>query len=868
MYQLMFFGLLAAIFVTCAVVVGLLRRRPMTRFARNLLIVFVVTEVVLTVAHLLATTGNTTLPAYWRWFFNAQYERNLPTLFSSLQLMVVAVVALINGLATPGLKLGQRLYWLVVVLIFGFMGIDEFYMIHETFGGYTASDAWEIPYMIAGIIFFLISAAAWWFGYRREFTLFFIMFAGLGVLIAGGVVFEDIVSAGFVDGDPSLRWMYIFEELFEMVGATIVVSGLFSYASSHLKPRGWVVARGVVALAGLGWAAWLVFSLFLLPAVEARYLTHPVDVDYDNGLVSLVGYNVQPEVVRPGDLVAVTLYWRANQPLTTDYSVSLHALSHPDIATGAQSDDLHAGPIPSSAWFPGIVVEKTLYVQTPRNLPAPASYWLTARIWSGPWPLGRPWQDTTGLPVTSAGGLRMLGEDSVILTSVPALPRDPAPEAATRAGYRFGGDGLTLAGYTLPTEPVQTHSLPVTFDWATTAQPSRDLTQFFHLTPVGGGDVVTFDQQPFGGRFPTVDWPANARFSDAWQVTLPDDLPPGDYEVRTGLYDVATLERAAVADSAGQPVQDNSLTLGAITFAPDLAVERALANRTPGICYAVSDTNSLNGDERDTLVTVDNTTGETVEIGQTGGVKTEGLTFSHDRAALYGVDERDEVGQFGVIDLETGRVTEIGGGLATADNPARNPFFDDDVLKDIDSISVEPDTGIVWGIQQDEANLLFQIDPATGEVVRNAFGEGFDFIKVSLENLPGGDFNNVKDLAIDGTSGDFVVVVGAESFDSYLAFIDFSTLSLETGTVHLTPIAPPVSTADGATIFDLEALSFSPDGTLFGISTNNSNTPANYDMLWQIDPATGTATPVGQLTRYVDYVDYEALACNNRVSDE
>src|SRR5690606_6737511 len=123
MYPLLFFGLLAFILVTIGIVVRLLSRRPMTRFARNLLIGFVVVEALLTAAHLLATTGDTALPAYWRWFFNAQYERNLPTLFSSLQLMVVAVTALINALASPGLKLWQRGYWLVVVLIFGFMSV-------------------------------------------------------------------------------------------------------------------------------------------------------------------------------------------------------------------------------------------------------------------------------------------------------------------------------------------------------------------------------------------------------------------------------------------------------------------------------------------------------------------------------------------------------------------------------------------------------------------------------------------------------------------------------------------------------------------------------------------------------------------------
>lgn len=860
MYQLLFFGLLAAIFVTIAIIIRLLSRRPMATFARNLLIGFVVVEVLLTIAHMLATTADTGLPAYWRWFFNAQYERNLPTLFSSVQLMLVAVVAVLNGFLSPRLRLWQRLYWMLTAFIFGFMSLDEFYMIHETWGGYTASDAWEIPYMIAGVIFFLLSALAWWRGFRREFYFFFIMFAGLGILVAGGVMFEELVRDGFVETNDSLNWMFIFEELFEMVGATVILSAMLSYASSHLHRRSLGLASGLIAFAGLAWLGWLLFSLFMLPAIEARYLTNATDVNYDNGRVSLVGYNVQPAVARPGDLVAVTLYWRANQPLDTDYSVSLHALSHPTIETAAQSDDLHAGPIPSTAWFPGVVIEKTLYVQTPRNLPAPASYWLAARIWSGPWPLGRPWTDTTGLPVTSAGNLRMLGEDSVILTSVPFLPRETDTTSATPTDFRFA-DGFTLTGYTLPSEPVQTHTLPVSFDWATASRPTRDLTQFFHLTPAGGGDIVTFDQQPFSGSFPTQDWPANAQFRDEWELTLPDDLAAGDYEVRTGLYDVTTLERAAVTD-AGQPVADNSLVLGTITFTPDEALEAALENAAPtGICYAVSDTNSLNGDERDTLVSVDYTTGETIEIGWTGGIKTEGLTLSADRTLLYGVDEREEYGQFMVIDPETGSGTEVGSGIVTPDEPARSPHFGDNMLKDIDSISLEPSTGIVWAVQQDEANLLFQLDPDTGALVRDAFGDGYDYIKIDISSLPGAEYNNVKDMTVDPASGDFYIIAGSEEFDSYLARIDFETLSLETGTVGIVPVAQPVSTTDGEAILDMEALSFTPEGTLYAISSNNSTLPEWHDMLWRLDPVSAEATPIDQLSRYVDFVDYEALAC-------
>ncbi len=857
-YKILFLAVILATAVIAFIIVRGIRQKPLKPFARNLLIGIVLIEVFLAVMHLLAAQDR--FPTYWNWFFDLQYERNLGAIFSSLQLMVIAFVAGANMLFTPNLKLSQRLYWLLLVVTFIYLSFDEFYAFHETFGGRVPTSDWEIPYAIGGGILFLISAAAFWFGFRKEKKLFSLMLVGIILLATGAVLMEKFVRDGFVEEDRTLRWMFVFEETFEMIGATVVLIGMLSYANEHLVNGLWQRGKRLVTAGGFAWAIWLFFSLLFLEALLARTVGTPVQIDYDNGLMSLVGYRITPDVLKPGEEVALTLYWKANQPISTDYSVSLHILSHPEVDSVAQSDDLHLGAIPSTAWFPGIVSSRTLYVKLPRNLPVPASYWLMLRVWSGPWPFGRPWTDTTGLPISNADNHQLISDDSVIVSSFPALPGEAQP-AAGGSSYRFTTDNFSLEGTALPAETVQTHDLDIEFSWATSTHPTRDLTQFFHLIPQGGSEPFAFDQQPFSGRLPTRDWPANQRFTDQWTLRLPEDVPAGQYDVYTGLYDPITLERATVIDQSGQPVANNSIFLGTVNYAPDPEVEAALARQRPGLCYALSDSNSLNGLESDTLVMMNTETGEATEIAQPGTVKTEGVTFNADHSLLYVIDERDDVGLFGVIDPQTGIFSPLGEGIATVDNPANNPLFGESLLKDVDSLALEPSTGIIWGVHQDEENYLFQLDTETGTVVRDAFGEGYDYLKLDLSSLPAPGYINVKDMAVDPGSGSFYVVAGNDAFDSFLGRVDFETLDLDSGTIMVTPVAPLTSAVDNQPIRDMEALSFTPDGVLFSISTNNSNTPDNFDRLWRVDPTSGAATPVGRFTDYVDFVDYEAVAC-------
>lgn len=99
------------------------------------------------------------------------------------------------------------------------------------------------------------------------------------------------------------------------------------------------------------------------------------------------------------------------------------------------------------------------------------------------------------------------------------------------------------------------------FWWRKSNAFASDPIQFLHL--IGNGQAVyTNDQQPFGGGFPVSDWPSGVDLMDE----LPSDLPPGQYDVYTGLYEWPSLARLNVVDAGGQAVVDNTIRLGTLVL--------------------------------------------------------------------------------------------------------------------------------------------------------------------------------------------------------------------------------------------------------------------------------------------------------------
>ncbi len=69
----------------------------------------------------------------------------------------------------------------------------------------------------------------------------------------------------------------------------------------------------------------------------------------------------------PGEDLPVTLYWRADAPVDTGYTVFVHLLDDAD-ALRAQRDTIPAdGTRPTPGWLPGEVISDTLVLPTPAD---------------------------------------------------------------------------------------------------------------------------------------------------------------------------------------------------------------------------------------------------------------------------------------------------------------------------------------------------------------------------------------------------------------------------------------------------------------------------------------------------------------------
>src|SRR5687767_903152 len=66
-------------------------------------------------------------------FFDASSEANIPTFFSSLILFISAVILYVIYKTEPKGS-GKKRYWLVLMIIFAWLSVDETASIHEQFG--------------------------------------------------------------------------------------------------------------------------------------------------------------------------------------------------------------------------------------------------------------------------------------------------------------------------------------------------------------------------------------------------------------------------------------------------------------------------------------------------------------------------------------------------------------------------------------------------------------------------------------------------------------------------------------------------------------------------------------------------------------
>lgn len=282
--------------------------------------------------------------------------------------------------------------------------------------------------------------------------------------------------------------------------------------------------------------------------------------------LQLTGYEVSPELARPGQPLTLNLYWHSLTDKSFDQRLFLQVI------------DSAGSPI--TQWEGQAVAEDMYRWRPAGRLSSQHTLWLGPKLPPGPYLMRLGFFDPDSgarLPLRPSASLPAAdGIDQVQLGlfyvsadgSDPRLPAQPLDATF--------GDAIRLIGVTLPDiqnpesgvqspelgvenpkskmpgtagQTLQNPKLTVVFHWQAIRPTGRPQTVFLQLLNQNGEVVSGWDSQPFNGLYPTSFWSPGEVVVDAFRLPLPEGgLPPGDYRLITGFYDFETGQRLPVSD--------------------------------------------------------------------------------------------------------------------------------------------------------------------------------------------------------------------------------------------------------------------------------------------------------------------------------
>ena len=147
--------------------------------------------------------------------FDLNKEQTFPATFSGVLLLAAGGLALLNGLVRSETASGRR-WWIVLALVFAFLGLDEIAALHEAVQDrvHVWGQAVLMPVVIVGVY-------AWW---KALVTMWAEPPAGqLFLLGAGAWILSQGIDAAL---NEHWGWTIVPEELFEMAGSALFALAL------------------------------------------------------------------------------------------------------------------------------------------------------------------------------------------------------------------------------------------------------------------------------------------------------------------------------------------------------------------------------------------------------------------------------------------------------------------------------------------------------------------------------------------------------------------------------------------------------------------------------------------------------------------
>ncbi len=246
-------------------------------------------------------------------------------------------------------------------------------------------------------------------------------------------------------------------------------------------------------------------------------------LDAPLGPLTLLGAEFDRDRAAPGDPILITTFWHTKQQPSQNLTAHLTLLS----SSGSEVAEFDLPPTIAGH---------------------PTSRWQTCDIWRGQHLIHLPaslndgdhtW-NLTLLPVNQSTDL----SSTLDVTAPHRTFTLPPVDIETNAQL---GNIATLIGANLPISP--SPHLPISLIWRAETETHTSYHVFVHLIGPDGALVAQSDAIPANWTRPTTGWMPGEIISDTHTLTLPPDLPAGDYSLFAGLY-VPGGERLTTTDGS------------------------------------------------------------------------------------------------------------------------------------------------------------------------------------------------------------------------------------------------------------------------------------------------------------------------------
>ncbi len=341
----------------------------------------------------------------------------------------------------------------------------------------------------------------------------------------------------------------------------LLALGLASWLPAARRGRDAPAYLAAALMGGL--AIWTPFAVIapayarppLLTAAQEAAIPHRLDLTF-GGQMELLGYRLDASEVRPGQGLAVTLYWRALKPMTQNYSVFVHLLTENELIVGQRDVYPGRGSFPTTQWQPGQAIADTYIVPVSPTTFSPSRVQVEVGLY----------QKETGqrLEVTDASG-QALG-DNVRFGQV-LVRAEPKDGIANPVFFNLDHK-IALVGYDLDrTSARPGETVHLTLYWQALQPMTVNYTVFAHIIGPNNSMHAQKDSWPQGGAAPTSGWHVGQRITDTYDLQIYQDTPPGAYDLEVGMYQSDTLQRLGVLGAGGE-LEDNRILLNRVRVNP------------------------------------------------------------------------------------------------------------------------------------------------------------------------------------------------------------------------------------------------------------------------------------------------------------